>query len=97
MRAFCESNKVRLITPEKPWSAIARGAVLYGLHPKSLVDCRKCRQSYGIRVHRMYDPEVDDDVDENDILNCPVNGKRVRNCMKWHVKKVRTLLIDGAA
>ena len=74
--------------PEAPWPAIAMGAVLYGMHPKSLVAARKCRQSYGMCVHRKYDPGTD--VNEEDVMDCPIYGPRVKNCIAWHIKKVRT-------
>ena len=87
IQAFCQKNEIELITPDTPWSAIAKGAVLYGMHPKSLVDARKCRQSYGMCVHRKHDGN--NDVDEDDIIECPIYGTRIKNCIEWHIKKVQ--------
>ena len=75
-----------MIVPEDPWSAIARGAALRGLKPRSTIDSRKCRRSYGVRAHRDF---IEGQDLEEHAFHCPIYGKRHDGVMKWHVRKVR--------
>jgi hypothetical protein len=87
---FCREKlegKAKLIVPRETWSAIAQGAALRALKPRSTIDSRKCRRSYGVCTHRKFiegqDPEVF-------AFHCPVTGKRLDGVMKWHIRKVRS-------
>ncbi|KGM92174.1 uncharacterized protein PADG_11712 [Paracoccidioides brasiliensis Pb18] len=60
----------------------ARGAALQGLKP-TMVESRKSRWSYGIGVHRAFDPDLDSDGNEDSF---PANGMRVTGCIQWLIR-----------
>ncbi|KAK2801368.1 hypothetical protein FQN50_007753 [Emmonsiellopsis sp. PD_5] len=87
---FCKEDlkgEVDVIVPTDSWPAIAKGAAMHGLLTKSMVQTRKCRWSYGICMHREFDPEKD--IDENS-LECPINGKRATE-IYWYIKEGATI------
>ncbi len=87
IEAFVEDElkgKLELITPRKPWSAIARGAAIRALE-KEPVLFRRSRDNIGICVHESWDEEKHD---SEDYWNSPLYGERARNQMRWHVMRV---------
>ncbi|KLJ07402.1 hypothetical protein EMPG_17132 [Blastomyces silverae] len=85
-REFCGNKldkKVDVIVPDEAWPAIAKGAALYAFG-QSIVESRKSRWSYGIGVHRAFDPERDN---EEDQYNCPSRGERVEGHVEWFIKQ----------
>ncbi|KAK2758810.1 hypothetical protein FQN54_003502 [Arachnomyces sp. PD_36] len=82
-------HQIEIFVPPQPWSAIARGAALRALKPRSTIDSRQCRRSYGVSTHRKFIEGVDR---EEDAFQCPVGGKRADGIMKWHIKKGEKIL-----
>ncbi|PGH05456.1 hypothetical protein GX51_02980 [Blastomyces parvus] len=85
-KEFCKNkldNKVDFIVPHEAWPAIAKGAALHAFAPP-IVESRKSRWSYGIGVHRAFDPERDN---EEDQYNCPSRGQRVKGHIEWFIKR----------
>ncbi|EGC45690.1 conserved hypothetical protein [Histoplasma capsulatum var. duboisii H88] len=83
---FCEQkldNKVDVIVPQEAWPAIAKGAVIHALRPP-IVESRKSRWSYGIGVHRAFDPKRDN---EKDQYNCPSRGQRTKGQVEWFIRR----------
>jgi hypothetical protein len=75
----CLSNlggKVIVRRDERSWSAVTRGAATRGLEG-GMVISRESKRAYGFVCHQKFDEDVDD---EEDSFECPVFGKRVRNC-----------------
>ena len=84
---FCQNaleGKVELVTDERAWSAVCRGAAVRGLEG-SMVLSKKARRAYGISVHQAFREGIDD---ENEAFDCPVKGKRAPGYMEWHLRKV---------
>ncbi|EXJ87073.1 hypothetical protein A1O3_04031 [Capronia epimyces CBS 606.96] len=84
-------SKVELVSPQRPWSAIVRGAVIANLE-KSPVSFRRCCDSIGFTVHQQFDPSKHNPADQ---FECPELGLRARNQMCWSVlrgEKVSTNL-----
>jgi hypothetical protein len=81
-------GKVEVITPRKPWSAIARGAAIRALE-KEPVLYRRSRDHIGITVHEAWDETKHD---EDDYWQSPIFGDRARNQMRWHVQRVGAML-----
>lgn len=85
---FCAEDlkgEAETIVPRDSWSAIARGAVLHALKP-SVVESRKSRWSYGLGIHRAFDPERDSGEHR---FKCPARGPRVKGCIQWFIRRVR--------
>ena len=76
---------VRLISPDKPWSAIARGAAMRWLDEKPPVLLRRSRDNIGITIHKKFDEEVHE---EEDLEICPLLGRRAKDQMHWLVQRV---------
>ncbi|ODH46158.1 hypothetical protein GX48_07764 [Paracoccidioides brasiliensis] len=53
-----------------------------------MVESRKSRWSYGIGVHRAFDPDLDSDGNEDSF---PANGMRVTGCIQWLIRWVRKI------
>jgi hypothetical protein len=79
-------GKPELVVPPRPWSAIVRGAVIRGLE-KSPVTQRRCRDHIGFTVHEKF---VEGLHSLEDSFVCPVEGRRAKNKMIWHVHHVGT-------
>ncbi|PGH23884.1 hypothetical protein AJ80_02133 [Polytolypa hystricis UAMH7299] len=87
------SGQIETTVPRNAWSAVAEGAALHALREKSLIHSRMSRWSYGVQIHKKYDPERDSNAP---IFQCPINGKRAGGFVKWHIKEQRrTKWIDG--
>ncbi|PGH14905.1 hypothetical protein AJ79_02768 [Helicocarpus griseus UAMH5409] len=87
---FCAQilgSEAEVIVPRDPWSAIAKGAVLHALKPTT-VGSRKSRWSFGIGVHRAFDPELDGNENR---YKCPSRGQRVNGCVKWFIKQEESI------
>jgi hypothetical protein len=78
-------GKVTVRRDERSWSAVTRGAATRALEG-GMVISRESKRAYGFVCHQKFDEAVDD---EEDSFECPVFGKRVRNCMDWLLLKVR--------
>jgi len=70
-------GKVIVHRDERSWSAVTRGAATRGLEG-GMVISRESKRAYGFACHQQFNEEVDDEADS---FECPVYGKRVRNCM----------------
>jgi hypothetical protein len=95
MEAFAEGElkgKVEIITPRKPWSAIARGAAIRALE-KEPVLFRRARDNIGIVVHEEWNA---DKHEAKDYWRSPIFGERARNQMRWHVLRVSLHLCPWA-
>lgn len=77
-------EKIDVIRPQDAWSLVARGAAIGGLE-KSPVTFRRCRDSIGFCVHEKY---VQGKHKPADRFQCPVEGTRAKNQMRWHVFRV---------
>lgn len=85
--AFCEKTlkgEVLLVTDERAWSAICRGAAVRGLEG-SMVLSKRARRAYGIVVHQVFREGIDN---EDESFMCPVKGKRAPGYMEWHLRRV---------
>ena len=86
---FCNKElegKVELVTDERAWSAVCRGAAVRGLEG-SMVLSKRSKRAYGISVHQPFREGVDK---EEDSFYCPIKGKRALGYMEWHLRRVRT-------
>lgn len=79
-----EHFSVDILRPSDAWSAVARGAALYGLRGDFVVE-RRARYHYGVT----YDADYDDEVHSAELktLDKDDNKWRVKNCMQWFVRK----------
>ncbi|KAK2752421.1 hypothetical protein FQN55_007461 [Onygenales sp. PD_40] len=87
---FCTRDlkgRVQVIVPTDSWPAIAKGAVLHGLVSKPTIQSRKSRWSFGISMHREFDPKKDN---EENSFECPINGKRAPE-IYWYIKEGATV------
>lgn len=71
-------GKADIITPKRPWSAIARGAAIRGLERPSVL-FRKARDHIGITVHEPFDESKHR---QADYFECPIKGPRAKNQMR---------------
>ena len=78
-----DKDKVELISCLKPWSAIARGAVIHALEKPVMY--RRSRDHIGLCVHEKFVPRKHS---INDRFECPLRGSRAANQMAWSVAKV---------
>jgi hypothetical protein len=79
------SDNVTLISPEQPWSAIARGAAMRWLDEKPPVTIRRARDSIGVVVETKFEDGMHD---VEDLVECPKYGRRAANQIHWLVKRV---------
>ena len=78
-------NGVEVVSPNRPWSAIARGAALSGLG-KPAVLCRRSRDHIGIPVNHNFDENKHE---EGEAFVDEVTGtKQAANQMKWLIRRV---------
>jgi hypothetical protein len=82
-------EKVRVISPDRPWSAIARGGAIRCLDEKPPVCFRRARDYIGITVHKKFDKDVHN---KKDHVVCPLKGDRAKDQMQWIVQRVSTKL-----
>lgn len=68
------------------WSAVARGAVLWGLQGDLVVDKRKCRRHYGTELLKHFDPMIHDEVDA--MVSTFSGLKMARNQISWIINRV---------
>lgn len=88
---YCDEalkGKVQLVTDERAWSSVVRGAAIRGLEG-SMVLSKKARRGYGVEIHQSFKEGVDN---EEDAFIDEVGGKRAPGYVKWLVKKVITLV-----
>jgi len=86
-KEYCQialNDKVQLVTDERAWSAVVRGAAVRGLDG-SVVLSKKAKRAYGLGVHQRFREGVDN---EEESFICPVGGKRAPGYIDWVVKKV---------
>ncbi len=69
----------------RAWSAVVRGSAIRGLE-SGMVVSRESKRAYGFVCHQAFDEAVDD---EENSFECPIFGKRVRDCMDWILQKAR--------
>jgi hypothetical protein len=84
---FCRlrlAGEVQLVTDERAWSAVARGAAIRGLEG-SIVLTKRARRSYGLGCHQEFEEGVDD---EENAFQCPLKGKRAAGYIDWLMTKV---------
>lgn len=80
LEAFCNGKGIRVICPDRAWSAIARGAAMRGLS-QPFIGSIKCRAHYGICVHRPFREGIDD---ETNSYICSYSGhKRAGGYIHW--------------
>jgi hypothetical protein len=87
LKEFCADTlkgEVLLVTDERAWSAVCRGAAVRGLEG-SMVLSKKARRAYGIVVHQVFRKGIDK---EKDSFICPIKGKRAPGYMEWHLRRV---------
>jgi hypothetical protein len=86
LKEFCIGalkGAVLLVTDERAWSAVCRGAAVRGLEG-SMVLSKKARRAYGICVHQVFREGIDN---EEDSFVCPIKGKRAPGYMEWHLRR----------
>ena len=87
---YCDESHggaVQLVTDERAWSSVVRGACVRGLEG-SIVLAKKARRCYGIEVHQPFRDGIDD---EEKAFTDDVGGKRAPGYVHWLVKKVSHL------
>lgn len=77
-------GNIEVISPQRPWSAIVRGAAIAGLE-KSPITYRRCRDHLGFPVHEKFDPAKHN---ARERIDCPIYGARATGQMLWHVSRV---------
>ncbi|MCJ1352217.1 MAG: hypothetical protein MMC33_002201 [Icmadophila ericetorum] len=88
VKEFC-GGLILLIWPDKPWSAIARGAALRGLGG-GIVTKRRCRRHYGFSLGLPFRPGID--LQDKYFCIDPFNGKEMRGgWMIWNINKGMSL------
>lgn len=85
--AHCQKrlpNQCQLVTDERAWSAVVRGAAVRGLDG-SMVLAKRAKRCYGIEVHQDFREGIDDEAKS---FVCPVLGKkRAEDYIEWIVKR----------
>ncbi|KAK3116935.1 hypothetical protein LTR53_002158 [Teratosphaeriaceae sp. CCFEE 6253] len=80
---------MEVLQPVNAWTAVVRGAVLWGLSGADMVMSRKARRYYGVRIRERFDP-----------LRHPAGSKlwdtleevwTVEDQMKWYIMKGQTV------
>ncbi|KAH0545470.1 hypothetical protein FGG08_000471 [Glutinoglossum americanum] len=58
VQEYCQERGLGALRPMFPWSAVVRGAVIYGMNPdnKGMVKKRMCRMHYGTPISELFDP-----------------------------------------
>jgi hypothetical protein len=77
-------GKVELVTDERAWSSVVRGACVRGLEG-NMVLAKKARRCYGVEVHQPFREGIDK---EEKAFTDDVGGKRAPGYVHWLVKKV---------
>ena len=79
-------NECQLVTDDRAWSAVVRGAAVRGLDG-SMVVAKRAKVCYGIEVHQKFREDFDS---ENESFDCPVKlEKRAPGYVDWVVKRGR--------
>jgi len=73
----------QLVTDDRAWSAVVRGAAVRGLDG-SMVIAKRAKRCYGIGVHQEFREGVDR---EEDSFECPIKGKRADGYIDWVVRR----------
>lgn len=88
---FCKgkmAGEVQLVTDERAWSAVSRGAATRGLEG-SMVLSKRARRAYGLGCHHQFQEGIDD---EANAFECPLKGKRAEGYVDWFMTKVILLI-----
>ena len=86
LKDFCDEHfngRVTMVTDERAWSAVVRGAVSRGLNG-SMVLSKKAKRSYGLGIHMPFREGIDD---EADVFRCPIGGKRANGYVDFSLLK----------
>ncbi|EPS43230.1 hypothetical protein H072_2762 [Dactylellina haptotyla CBS 200.50] len=78
-------GKLSVIRPASAWSAVARGAVLWGLQGDLVVDKRRCRRHYGTELLKHFDPMVHSEVDA--MISTFSGLKMAKNQISWIINR----------
>jgi hypothetical protein len=86
LKELCDeyfNDRVTIVTDERAWSAVVRGAVGRGLNG-SMVLSKKAKRSYGLGIHMPFREGIDD---EADAFRCPIGGKRAGGYVDFSLLK----------
>jgi hypothetical protein len=86
VRKSCTIWGLEVLRPDDPQSLVTRGATMAFLSHR-VVQLRKARACFGIRIHKTWDGGVWED---RFVFDCPVGGKRVDGFVSWHIHRVST-------
>ncbi|KAK4516870.1 Eukaryotic translation initiation factor 6 [Mucor velutinosus] len=89
-KEFLPEN-IRIVQPDRPEMAVARGAVIFGMHP-SKIATRIPRFWYGIEITNIFDPEIDPI--EYKVVR-PDRSVRCDNRFSTYVERGKPLDIDS--
>ncbi|KAF3929591.1 hypothetical protein ABW19_dt0208497 [Dactylella cylindrospora] len=78
-------GQIEVIRPQSAWSAVARGAVLWGLQGDLVVDKRRCRRHYGTELLKHFDPMVHSEVDA--MISTFSGLKMAKNQISWIINR----------
>lgn len=84
--AYCKKklgDQCELVTDERAWSAVVRGAAIRGLDG-SMVLSKRAKRSYGIAVHQAFREGIDNEAKS---FICPLKGKRAEDYIDWVVRR----------
>ncbi|KAF3913237.1 hypothetical protein AA313_de0208395 [Arthrobotrys entomopaga] len=79
------AGQINVIRPASAWSAVARGAVLWGLQGDLLVDKRRCRRHYGTELLKHFDPMMHSEVDA--MISTFSGLKMAKNQISWIINR----------
>ncbi|KAK6353138.1 hypothetical protein TWF696_005128 [Orbilia brochopaga] len=78
-------GQIKVIRPAAAWSAVARGAVLWGLQGDLVVDKRRCRRHYGTELLKHFDPAIHSEVDA--MISTFSGLKMAKNQISWIIRR----------
>lgn len=73
----------QLVTDDRAWSAVVRGAAVRGLDG-SMVLSKRAKRCYGIAVHQPFREGIDS---EEKSFMCPIMGKRALDYIYWILRR----------
>ncbi|KAK6332125.1 hypothetical protein TWF718_002659 [Orbilia javanica] len=78
-------GQIDVIRPASAWSAVARGAVLWGLQGDLVVDKRRCRRHYGTELLKHFDPMIHSELDA--MISTFSGLKMAKNQISWIINR----------
>lgn len=78
-------GQIDVIRPASAWSAVARGAVLWGLQGDLVVDKRRCRRHYGTELLKHFDPVIHSELDA--MISTFSGLKMAKNQISWIINR----------